>query len=310
MKNYLVVLVGVPGSGKSTEAKNLKTKYESEGFQVRIFSSDAYRKEMFGSECDQSHNGEIFEKLYKDSREFLATSNNAVAIIDSTNVSLKHRLHLLKSVYSKLDVWKQCVVMCVPIEECLNRDKVRERVCGKEVISKYIEAFQFPQYFEGWDEIKIVNENRNNANKYFKSFLNGCCDVMKGFNQNNPHHDFDLLTHSLKLARHYEVDSHEHTAALLHDIGKLFTETTDSNGISHYYNHANVGAYIVASNIANETPVNHFVGYMLFLINYHMLVKNISAKSEAKYRNIFGDEWYNSLRLFSKYDDESAKEKK
>ena len=46
----LIVMVGIPGSGKSYRA-NTFAKYND----VKILSSDTYRKELFGDENDQTH---------------------------------------------------------------------------------------------------------------------------------------------------------------------------------------------------------------------------------------------------------------
>ena len=60
----LIVMVGVPGSGKSTYAKNTFSK------TAEILSSDALRKELLGNENDQKHNDYVFAELYKRARSF------------------------------------------------------------------------------------------------------------------------------------------------------------------------------------------------------------------------------------------------
>ena len=48
MRNRLIVLSGVPGSGKSTYCQAYKELYEVNNIKVNIVSSDEIRMELFG----------------------------------------------------------------------------------------------------------------------------------------------------------------------------------------------------------------------------------------------------------------------
>ena len=93
----------------------------------------------------------------------------------------------------------------------------------------------------------------------------------------------------------------------MHDYGKILTQKTDENGISHYYQHENVGAYyllsnhmsIVASTYMNDSEILE----MLFYVNYHMMPMNWNSdKSIDKWKKIFGEEKFNNLVLFNQCD--------
>ena len=57
-ENELNILIGIPGSGKTTFAK-------SKLFENYIYlSSDEIRKELYGFE-NQEHNNEVFDLLHK-----------------------------------------------------------------------------------------------------------------------------------------------------------------------------------------------------------------------------------------------------
>lgn len=114
----LIIMVGLPGSGKSTIAKDIKDNYLKflGNDEVKIFSSDEYRKIMFNNEEDQTHNAEVFNKLNLDLENFLISNNN-VAIFDATNITLKSSIKaldiedykvLLDNYYSTKDAISTC----------------------------------------------------------------------------------------------------------------------------------------------------------------------------------------------------------
>ncbi len=64
------------------------------------------------------------------------------------------------------------------------------------------------------------------------------------FDQKNPHHRYDVYTHSLQTLQHVPAERVLRWAALLHDIGKPACFVTDENGVGHFPDHAAVGAPI------------------------------------------------------------------
>lgn len=115
--------------------------------------------------------------------------------------------------------------------------------------------------------------------------------------QNNPHHNETVGNHSLTALKlwnnnysdKYNIDYD--IAVKYHDVGKLFTQITDENDISHFYNHEKFGTYLMLENINFFTqlirqnhPINHVFNTnltqkeaeniflkQLFLVNYHMM---------------------------------------
>lgn len=92
----LIVMVGLPGSGKSYKAKELSDLYNAQ-----IFSSDLYRKMMYGDEKDQTHNEEVFKKLYSELNIWLAVDRNC--ILDATNVTLKARKKIFDNLTKRIE---------------------------------------------------------------------------------------------------------------------------------------------------------------------------------------------------------------
>ena len=60
MRNTLYVLVGLPGSGKTTLAKDIANI----NIKAKHISSDAIRAELFGDENNQENNSLVFEGYF------------------------------------------------------------------------------------------------------------------------------------------------------------------------------------------------------------------------------------------------------
>ena len=143
----LIVMVGVPGSGKSTYAKN---HFEN---NAEILSSDALRKELFGDENNQKNNDILFSELYSRARNFL--NNNKNVVIDATNINVFERKRMLKN-FEDLNVEKIAVVIQTSIEKCLKQNAQRERRVDDSVIEMFFKNFEMPTTAEGFNKIEII----------------------------------------------------------------------------------------------------------------------------------------------------------
>lgn len=289
----LIVMVGLPGSGKSYYADMLCREAKT---PTVVLSSDDYRKRLFGDENDQEHNDQVFKTLYADMRKYLIS--HVDVIFDATNTSLKSRLRIMNEL-GKIECEKEAYVICTLIEKCIEQDASRERKVGEEVIWKFVRGFQCPQTYEGFSKVALVGIRPN----YDCVALADLQDKMAHYDQNNPHHLFNLYEHCNRVAQNYELGSAEYWAGALHDVGKLFTRSTDENGISHYYNHDSVGAYYVLTHSELLPDTSHILPVVHY-VQYHMKAHKdfIGGKAERKYRKLFGDQRYDQLIQFAEYD--------
>lgn len=143
----LIVMVGIPGSGKSTYAK------KHFGKTAQILSSDALRKELLGDETNQKQNDIVFTELYKRARGFLILGEDVV--IDGTNINVFERKRVLNN-FEDLSVEKIAIVMNTPIETCYHQNQQRERNVEESVIDMYAKNFEMPTTSEGFDKIEII----------------------------------------------------------------------------------------------------------------------------------------------------------
>ena len=256
----LILLVGPPGVGKTTYAK----QYISEYSTAIHLSSDFIRKELYGDETTQGDPHEVFSLM--QSRAVEALNNGNSVVYDATNMTRKDRAGIIAACPKFVNI--EAHIIWAPIETCIKRDAARERTVGKAVIDKMLKRFQAPYYDEGIDKIEIVYPDYFNRCEYANAVFN----LMK-IPHDNPHHTLNIYDHCLS-ANKYIVDtigdyySNVGYAALLHDIGKPYVKAfVDSKGnideVAHYYQHQCVGSYMSYGMICGNE-------HIAWLISTHM----------------------------------------
>jgi len=93
---------------------------------------------------------------------------------------------------------------------------------------------------------------------------------MAGFDQKNPHHDADLLTHTARVVEAVPPTPALRWAALLHDVGKPGTFTLDEKGIGHFYGHAGLGADMAEAVLRRLKAPTSLREQVSLLIRLHM----------------------------------------
>ena len=292
MKPNFIMLVGLPGSGKSVKAQEL-----SENYNAAIFSSDSLREELFGDVNHQADNTKLFEELHKRIKNCLREGNSA--IYDATNINYKRRMAFLSEL-SNIHCEKICVLIATPYEECLERNSKRERHVPEHVIERMYRSFNIPYWYEGWDDIQIEYGEFKGCYGSALNFYNKHID----YDQNNSHHALTLGEHLFKTSLNVGYDLTLIFAALLHDCGKPFCATLvnkkgEVTKECHYYDHHYVGAY--NSLFYNDGDVNRLD--VAILIHWHMQPYfNKEEKTKEKYRKLWGDKLYSNLMLLHEAD--------
>lgn len=254
----LIMLVGMPGSGKTTYAK----KYIEEHEHTIHLSSDLIRKELYGDESVQGDPGEVFSLM--QSRAIEALNNGQNVVYDATNVTRKDRAGVIALCHKFVSI--EAHVIWAPIETCIERDAKRERTVGKAVIDKMLRRFQPPFYDEGFSVIEIVVPEDVDRGEYAYQIM----DAMK-IPHDNPHHTLDIEAHCVAAhskASDIGLDRDIRFAALVHDVGKPYVKSfRDGKGnaseTAHYYSHDNIGAWVVYG-------MNKVTPYIAWLVGVHM----------------------------------------
>lgn len=127
-------------------------------------------------------------------------------------------------------------------------------------------------------------------------------EPLKGFDQNNPHHIYDCLEHTLKVLDNVDVNIILRLSALFHDTGKPYSYTIDKNNIGHFYGHYKISAEITLKILRRLKYSNDIIDRVINLINFHDYPLSLTKKSVRKLLNRFGPKDINNLLALKKAD--------
>ena len=324
MSARLFMLVGLPGSGKSTQAEKIKGYEEN----CIILSSDQIREEM-GDVNDQSRNNEVFDVMFK--RCYEALSQGVSVVYDATNLNRKKRVNFLKKL-DRLDVERICVLMAVPYEVCLARNFSRDRQVPEDVMVRMLKSFEIPVYQERWNTIKIVWDVPYGLKEFYDYFNK--IEELKGIPHDNPHHDLTIGEH-IQTAGYYALKWWGNSlnrigclnssgrnvllAAWIHDIGKDLVKIYrnhkgEETEVAHYYGHENVSCYLSLFYLLWNWPdlSDGEILHICNLVLMHMrpcCVYNQSKKSLERDTAMFGLAFMKELMVLHECDKRAQKEK-
>lgn len=149
-RGYVVLTIGLPGSGKTTWFKRRG---------VVPLSSDLLRTLLFDDITEQRWQGLVFSTLRSLLRARLI-AKMPWNYVDATNLSPHERRQWIKMAKSfGYDV--HAVFFDVPLEVCLERNRKRERTVSEDVMRKMAERLRAPDFKEGFSKITVVRVKGN-----------------------------------------------------------------------------------------------------------------------------------------------------
>ena len=144
-KGYVVLAIGLPGSGKTTW-------FGRRG--VSPLSSDMLRGILFDDVEEQRYQGLVFSTLRSMLRARLI-AHMPWNYVDATNLSVHERRQWIKMAKS-FGYEVHAVFFDVPLQVCLERNRQRDRSVSEEVMRKMAEKLKPPVFEEGFAKITVV----------------------------------------------------------------------------------------------------------------------------------------------------------
>ena len=144
-KGYVVLAIGLPGSGKTTW-------FRRRG--VTPLSSDLLRNILFDDVEEQRYQGLVFSTLRSLLRARLI-ARMPWNYVDATNLSIHERRQWIKMAKS-FGYEVQAVFFDVPLDVCLERNSKRDRSVSEDVMRKMAEKLKPPVFEEGFEKITVV----------------------------------------------------------------------------------------------------------------------------------------------------------
>lgn len=325
----LHVMVGIPGSGKSTWAK--EKGLDTGGV---IVSSDVVRVDLYGTNYKNADNEKVFQEVNRQLQA--ALDNGQDAIFDATNTNRKKRTHLISQVI-KADEYK-CYYFATSYLDCVRRNEERGLPVSEAVIDKMYKGMHVPIQQEGWDTVQYVFPERYEAASIedigvkthpakwdftdHDSFFNSLpfalyihVSDMVDCPQDNPHHVFSVSRHTYKVVKKcashkeyimhlggYEYYSVLMWAALFHDSGKPFCKSFVSyegepTEYAHFFGHENVSAQKAVIALYEMGFSNDFIQKVAAIVQHHMKLmdSNIGKKGINKLKMNVGLDLYELL---------------
>ena len=141
----IVVLVGLPGSGKSTYVEQLGGV---------ALSSDAIRKVLVDEETIQTIHDRVFQTLRYLLRHRLGL-RRPVTYIDATNLTPEERSPYI-GIGKAYGCTLEAVYFDVPLAVCLERNRARQRMVPEEALATMAAKLVPPSEAEGFDLVKTI----------------------------------------------------------------------------------------------------------------------------------------------------------
>ena len=154
--NKLIILSGVPGSGKSYFSNTIKKIKSS---HVYIVSSDALRREITGSQSNLTEE-DLMWKIFESLAKTYSLDKDGIVILDATHVNTKLRVNKYRHIKKLFD---QVILVVFKIDRQVvsNQNLQREYPIPPDVLDKFYQIYEEPNEvdFKFFDKILTIDSS-------------------------------------------------------------------------------------------------------------------------------------------------------
>jgi len=146
----IYIIVGIPGSGKSTWVQ----KNITDTSKVAVINMDTIREEVTGDPTDQTQNALVVSLARQ---KFMTAVSHGVPTIywDNTTTQRKYRKEMIQT--GKKGGYEVIAVhFNIPFDICESRNNSRARIVPREILVRMQSQLQPPDMGEGWDNIITI----------------------------------------------------------------------------------------------------------------------------------------------------------
>jgi protein phosphatase len=150
MNNKLILLIGMPASGKTHFCKSLRN--------YNIVSPDEIRSKLFGVQFNKAVEPQVWKCVSLQVKNHLRNKRNVV--LDATNLYPQYRKRFI-DLADKFGARRQAILFDIPLKKCLERDLQRKNSVGESVIIRmhymFKKLMKNPNvlYEEGFDSVQF-----------------------------------------------------------------------------------------------------------------------------------------------------------
>ncbi|MHA1729895.1 MAG: AAA family ATPase [Promethearchaeota archaeon] len=173
---FLIILCGLPSSGKSLFVQSLKNKVPFRNF-IEVVDTDKIRKNNFGNVFTPENEVKVRKMAIKEIENFLGMKR--VVISDDINYYESMRQELKKTA-EKMEKCYFIIYVSTPLENCLKWNKNRVNPIDESIIKKISEKFDIPGNRYQWDRpLLTVDLSEEDINAAIFRFENEIKEVIK-----------------------------------------------------------------------------------------------------------------------------------